>query len=207
MAPGRMRGTLTTWNDDRGFGFISSPETPDNVFVHISAFPNGAPRPEVGDAVSFGVTSSAKGPQASAVKLVGLLSTSRAAGVGGLDYLAIVIFVPLAVFIALHWTAPLAIFAIYVVASILCFLAYGADKRAATQGTWRTPEASLLLLGLVGGWPGAIIGMRVFRHKTRKTSFRALFWTTVVVNVIALVFVTSPLFRALLAELFGRLAA
>lgn len=198
-----MRGTLTTWNDDRGFGFISSPEAPDNVFVHISAFATGSPRPEVGDALSFGVTSSAKGPQASGVKMVGLVSTSRAAGVGGLDYLAIVIFVPLAVFLALHWTAPVLVFAIYLLASILTFAAYGADKRAATNGTWRTPEASLLLLGLVGGWPGAIIGMRVFRHKTRKTSFRALFWATVVVNVVALVFLTSPLFRALLAELFG----
>lgn len=201
-----MRGTLTTWNDDRGFGFISSPEIPENLFVHISAFATGAPRPELGDALSFGVAQSSKGPQAEGVKLVGLVSSSRAAGVGQLDYLAIIIFVPLAVFIALRWTAPLTIFAIYFVASALAFAAYGADKRAATNGTWRTPESSLLLLGLVGGWPGAIIGMRVFRHKTRKSSFRGLFWATVAVNVIALVFLTSPLFGALLAEIFQQTA-
>jgi len=201
-----MRGTLSTWNDDRGFGFISSPEAPDNVFVHISAFAAGSPRPAVGDSVSFGVASSAKGPQAAGVRLVGLVSAARSAEVGRLDYLAIVIFIPLAVFIALQWTAPVTIFAIYAVASILCFFAYGADKRAAAQRTWRTPEASLLLLGLVGGWPGAIIGMRVFRHKTRKASFRVLFWATVGVNAIALVFITSPLFGALLAELFRQSA-
>lgn len=197
-----MRGTLSTWNDDRGFGFISCPEVPDNVFVHISAFAAGAPRPALGDSVAFDVAQSAKGPQAIGVRLVGLVSGTRAAEVGRLDYLAIVIFIPLGLFIALNWTAPLTIFAIYAVASILCFFAYGADKRAATRHSWRTPEASLLLLGLVGGWPGAIVGMRVFHHKTRKASFRGLFWATVAVNAIALVFVTSPLFGALLAEIF-----
>ncbi|CAN5246199.1 cold shock and DUF1294 domain-containing protein [soil metagenome] len=201
-----MRGTLTTWNDDRGFGFISAPEVPDNVFVHISAFPVGSPRPQVGDSLSFGIDARPKGPEASDVRLVGLVSASRAAGVGRLDYLAIVVFVPVAVFLALLWRAPLAVFLIYLVASILCFIAYGVDKRAATLGTWRTPETSLLLLGLAGGWPGAIVGMRVFRHKTRKKSFRVLFWATVAVNVLALVFLTSPLFGALLAELFQQAA-
>lgn len=155
--------------------------------------------------MSYAVAQGERGPIASAVRIAGPIAVGRAAGAGQLDYLAIVAFLPLAVFLALHWTAPLAIFAIYAVASILCFFAYGADKRAATNGTWRTPEASLLLLGLVGGWPGAIIGMRAFRHKTRKTSFRVAFWGTVVVNVIALVALTSPVFRNALTWVFGEM--
>jgi uncharacterized membrane protein YsdA (DUF1294 family)/cold shock CspA family protein len=191
-----------TWNDDRGYGFISSAGIPNNLFVHISAFSTGSPRPEVGDAVSFNVASSARGPQASTVKIIGLVSSSRAARIGQLDYLAIALFIPLALFIALSWAVPLAVFAIYLVASIFCFLAYGTDKRAATNGTWRTPESSLLFLGLLGGWPGAIVGMQVFRHKTRKASFRALFWVTVVVNIAAFIFLTSPQSQAMLAEFF-----
>jgi uncharacterized membrane protein YsdA (DUF1294 family)/cold shock CspA family protein len=205
MAPGRLRGTLTTWDDDRGYGFISIPSSSANTFVHISAFAPGSPRPQVGDSVSFATVVRPKGPEAAGVKVVGMVSTSRMAVVGRLDYLAIVALLVIGVFVALAWRAPLAVFAIYAGASILCFFAYGADKRAAEKGTWRTPEASLLLLGLVGGWPGAIVGMHVFRHKTRKASFRGMFWATVVVNVVALVFLTSPLFEAELAVLFREL--
>jgi len=205
MAPGRLRGTLTTWDDDRGYGFISDPTSSKNTFVHISAFVPGSPRPQVGDTVTFATAARPKGPEAASVKVIGLVSTSRMAVVGRLDYLAIVGLLMIGVFVGLAWRAPLAVFLIYAGASILCFVAYGVDKRAALNGTWRTPEASLLLLGLVGGWPGAIVGMHVFRHKTRKVSFRGLFWATVVVNVVALVFLTSPLFEAELAAVFGQL--
>jgi len=73
--------------------------------------------------------------------------------------------------------------ALYLGASALCVAAYGIDKLAARGGRDRVPEAMLLSLGLVGGWPGAIVAQRVFRHKTVKRRFRVLFWMTVVVNV------------------------
>lgn len=44
----------------------------------------------------------------------------------------------------------------------------------------------LHLLALIGGWPGALIAQRVFRHKSRKPSFRIVFLFTVVVNCAAL---------------------
>jgi uncharacterized membrane protein YsdA (DUF1294 family) len=47
-------------------------------------------------------------------------------------------------------------------------------------------EHSLLTIGLAGGWPGALAAQQLFRHKTRKRTFRRAFWTTVVVNVLAL---------------------
>jgi uncharacterized membrane protein YsdA (DUF1294 family) len=42
------------------------------------------------------------------------------------------------------------------------------------------PERTLHLLALLGGWPGAILGQRHFRHKTRKVSFLFAFWAVVV---------------------------
>ena len=62
----------------------------------------------------------------------------------------------------------------------------GADKAAARQGRWRTPESTLHTLALVGGWPGALVAQRVFRHKTTKQPFRTIFWFTVVANCAAL---------------------
>ena len=48
------------------------------------------------------------------------------------------------------------------------------------------PENTLHLLALLGGWPGALVAQAQFRHKTRKVSFRAVFWLTVAVNLAAL---------------------
>jgi cold shock CspA family protein len=49
----RTHGTLTKWNDDRGFGFISPPGEAPEVFVHISAFPSDGVRPRLNELVSF----------------------------------------------------------------------------------------------------------------------------------------------------------
>jgi cold shock CspA family protein len=48
-----MKGRITQWRDDRGFGFISSEEVDSKVFFHISSLTTKAKRPEVGDSVIF----------------------------------------------------------------------------------------------------------------------------------------------------------
>ena len=51
----RIHGTLTKWNDDRGFGFVELPQTHEAIFVHISAFPKDGTRPRIGETISFEV--------------------------------------------------------------------------------------------------------------------------------------------------------
>jgi uncharacterized membrane protein YsdA (DUF1294 family) len=87
----------------------------------------------------------------------------------------------------------LALLGAYVVLSVVTFVAYGLDKSAAEKGRWRTPESALHLLSLVGGWPGALAGQRVFRHKTRKQPFRTIFWATVIANSVALAWLLTQL--------------
>lgn len=82
---------------------------------------------------------------------------------------------------------PLWLPAIYGVLSVLAFATYGIDKAAAKRGWSRVSEQTLLLLGWVGGWPGALIAQQLFRHKTRKRSFRRAFWTSVVGNILVLI--------------------
>jgi len=74
----------------------------------------------------------------------------------------------------------------FVLASVLTLVIYGADKLAARKAWRRVPESTLLLFGVVGGWPGAILGQQLFRHKTQKQPFRTYFMITVVVNVVVL---------------------
>lgn len=56
--------------------------------------------------------------------------------------------------------------------SLADFLLMGADKRRAKKDRWRVPEKWFFLLALLGGSPGAIVGMYFFRHKTRHWYFK-----------------------------------
>jgi uncharacterized membrane protein YsdA (DUF1294 family) len=55
--------------------------------------------------------------------------------------------------------------------NILTFIVYGVDKFRAAHGKWRVSEASLLWLAIIGGSIGALIGMRVWHHKTKHEKF------------------------------------
>lgn len=62
--------------------------------------------------------------------------------------------------------------AAYVLAiNIVGFLSMYLDKRKARKRMWRIPEATLFLIALIGGSIGSIIGMHLFRHKTRHWYF------------------------------------
>lgn len=56
--------------------------------------------------------------------------------------------------------------------NLLAFLLMGLDKAKARRNKWRIPEKTLFLSAIIGGSAGAILGMQVFRHKTKHTSFR-----------------------------------
>ena len=66
------------------------------------------------------------------------------------------------------WTVLLVWLAVI---NLLTFIVYGADKRRARKGEWRVPEKTLFLLPLLGGSIGALLGMRVFHHKTKHWYF------------------------------------
>ena len=66
------------------------------------------------------------------------------------------------------WTVLLVWLAVI---NLLTFIVYGADKRRARRGKWRVPEKTLFLLPLLGGSIGALLGMRVFHHKTKHWYF------------------------------------
>ena len=55
--------------------------------------------------------------------------------------------------------------------NVLAFLVMGADKRRARNQAWRIPEKTLFFLSIIGGGPGSILGMYLFRHKTRHWYF------------------------------------
>ncbi len=70
--------------------------------------------------------------------------------------------------------------------NLTTILAYYVDKRAAIKHAWRVPENNLHTLEFLGGWPGALLAQNLFRHKTVKKSFRAIFWLMIVLEFVAI---------------------
>ncbi len=72
----------------------------------------------------------------------------------------------------MNWTKI--ILAALLLVNIVAFAAYGIDKRKAQKDKWRIPESTLLLMAFFGGSLGALLGMRVFHHKTKHWEFKIL---------------------------------
>lgn len=186
----RITGTLKTWNDDRGFGFLEPAQGGQDIFVHIKAFPSGTGRPSVGQVLTFEVQTGSDGKKkARAVQYpVRGRQSRRPRSESPAPWtlpriLAIPAFVGIYTFVIWRWGFyPRVLFA-YFGLSMLAFFAYAFDKSAAVSGRWRTAERTLHLFSIAGGWPGALVAQQLLRHKTSKPSFVFAFWFTVVANV------------------------
>lgn len=195
----REQGRLIEWNDDRGFGFVTPLGSDVRVFAHVSQFPRSQRRPMLSDLVSFETRTDERGrKQAHAIQFMAptrergakpFVESPRPAALS-MPALAVACVVLVAVAVLafigfVPWFIPVA----YLVMSLLTFAVYGQDKSAAEQHEWRVSEATLHLLAVLGGWPGALVAQQVFRHKTRKLEFQVIFWITVIVNLGLLVFI------------------
>lgn len=175
----RNQGTLTSWNDERGFGFITSDDDGKKIFVHINSFSNRGRRPELNQAVSYALSSDSKGRPCAANVL--FADEQRKSGLSS-SVIALLFLAAVAICSFYLNKILRLIFIVYVFASLLTFIMYAKDKSAAKNGSWRTPESTLHLLALLCGWPGALIAQQTLRHKSKKESFRFVFWTTVLLN-------------------------
>ena len=188
----RQSGNLKSWNDERGFGFIEPALGGKDIFVHIKAFPAGTDRPTIGQVLTFEVELGPNGKKR-AHKVQHQVrnrapKTPRAetpASWSLPQLLAIPAFASLWLCVASRWQVKPIVLAVYIGLSLLAFLVYANDKSAAIHGDWRTPEKTLHLLSVAGGWPGALLAQQLLRHKCSKPKFVGVFWITVVVNVAA----------------------
>lgn len=189
----RYKGRITEWQDDRGFGFITPMAGGERVFVHIKSFATRRRRPAGDELVTYilkrdrngrlqGANVKFSGEKAGRMSMPGPGSASLLFAAGVLiSVSAAAISDRLRPFVA----------GLYLGGSVITYLVYAWDKSAARNDRWRTQEATLHLLGVLGGWPGAMFAQKVLRHKTSKRRFRIVFWGTVALNCAALIWVLA----------------
>jgi uncharacterized membrane protein YsdA (DUF1294 family)/cold shock CspA family protein len=212
----RVEGTLASWNDDRGFGFITPADGGPRLFVHATGFESRSQRPEPGELLQFAIEHDRDGrPRATQVRRPAAAGRPPQRRPDPVEYrgrrgkpnlvalTTVVAFVVLYLTVHLLWPLPWWITALYVGASLMSIAIYALDKSAATAGRWRISESTLLSIGVIGGWPGAVVAQQFLRHKTKKASFRRAFWATVLLNVAAFVVATTPLRELIVARIVG----
>ena len=194
----RVKGRITEWNDLRGFGFISPLQGGARVFVHISAFPIGSRRPTEGEFISYSLDTDERGRVCATRIAYAVIHSKRPAVrtktrnthliAGGVATAFLGVVALLTIVGRLWWPVMF----IYIATSVAAFYSYKRDKEAAQVSAWRTNERTLIVLALIGGWPGALVARHRFRHKTKKVAFRVGYWLSVLFNVAALVWLIDP---------------
>ncbi|MBU4264064.1 MAG: cold shock and DUF1294 domain-containing protein [Proteobacteria bacterium] len=184
----RIEGKITSWNDGKGFGFITPNRGGKQIFVHIKAFSNRNRRPVINELVIYALSADKQG-RPCAVEVIWAdaqfpLPTKQQNGSLSV-IVAALFFAILGVSVLAARISPW-LFVLYLVVSLFTFIMYAVDKSAAQKGAWRTKESTLHLLSLAGGWPGALVAQQKLRHKSRKQPFRFVFWVTVILNCGAL---------------------
>ena len=203
----RYQGKITSWKDEKGFGFISPNGGGNQVFVHITSFENRQRRPVGNEIVTYELKTDDNGRiQAESVAFAGERVPSTSTPSSKRYNSPVILAIAFLVFVAgltLIGNLPFAILGLYLIISAVAFIAYAFDKSAAKKDQWRTQESTLHLFALIGGWPGALAAQRLLRHKSKKKSFQIIFWITVVLNCGALGWLLSTWGTEVLRSILG----
>lgn len=202
----RDQGRLVEWFDDKGYGFIQpNDEAKGRVFLHIKDFAQKGPRPILGCALEYNVQVDANGrykaTQVSYLKASQTQKSSRSTPQNQsksaqklqpmqiLSIAYIIVLAGLTVFGLLNGMVLLLISLM----NVMSYWFYAQDKEAAQLGNRRVPENTLHILSFLGGWPAAWLAQQRLRHKTQKQPFRKIYFCTIFLNILLILWLISPL--------------
>lgn len=187
-------GTISNWNEEKGFGFITPKAGGKDIFLHINDYSRLHKRPIKGLEVKYILNRDAKGRicAAEVLPLRGHKNNGREIRQKIFSLFLFISFGCVIYFLHNYNYIPTVIVGLYSILSIIAFLMYAKDKNAAGWGAWRTQESTLHTIALLGGWPGAAIAQSFLRHKSKKLSFRLTYWVTVIINCAGLYWLITP---------------
>ena len=176
-------GKLRSWDDKKGYGFITSTDDGRDIFVHIEDFKHDNYRPQAGGTIYYRVTRDDNGKlkaydamvKEDEFKIIKKKITFK---------IWIIVSIPFILsayaLVALMSPAPAMIYSLM---SFIGFIIYAKDKYKAKNDDWRISENTLHLIEFFGGWPGALLAQRELRHKNRKKSYQITFWFIVAMHL------------------------
>ncbi|RVT88385.1 DUF1294 domain-containing protein [Inhella crocodyli] len=196
-------GRVSHWDAAKGLGFVQPDAGGERLVLRradLAGRLKARGNPDVGEPVRYtprdgmakGVHSQRASPPASAPPGARPRASRPAAAPNSARLLVIPAFGLLLGAIHMSWPLPRLVTTLYGALSTALFIVYGMDKWAAKRGRARVAESSLHLIALLGGWPGALLGQQVFRHKTAKPAFLRWTWAMVALNLLALVWIVTP---------------
>lgn len=173
---------IVEWDPRKGFGYLRHQK--GRLFIHRKDFAEHHKRPTKGDRIRYRVGTDTKGRRC-AVQAVHVNDGGK---ITVLTWLGLVLLLLMPV---LAWSHLLLVdyprftclWLLFPAVNLATYSAYKNDKARARAKAWRTSEASLHFLELLGGWPAALLAQRQFRHKCTKTSFQTTYWLVVALHL------------------------
>lgn len=199
----KKQGVVRRWDAARGFGFIRGPGTSADVFFHVRDFRgNGGGMPVEGMTVAYDeIHVGGKGPRAMAVHPARVAAsrppdrqkpgsvrpdTSTPARGNWISWL-IPVWAGIVGYLVVTERIPALVVPSLVVINVVTALIYAHDKSAARNQQRRTPESTLHVFALSGGWPTAWIVQQLLRHKWQKQAFQDTYAATVLLHMAVLI--------------------
>ncbi|MBP8145152.1 MAG: DUF1294 domain-containing protein [Inhella sp.] len=196
------QGRVLQWDAAKGLGFVQAEAGGERLLLRRADL-CGRLRtrpPQAGEPVRF--LAQGQGHARRAARVSTLLAPPGAAAASapaprskGPDSARLLVIPAFAIVLgAIHmaWPLPRFVTLMYGALSMALFIVYGMDKWAARRGAARVRESALHLLALLGGWPGALLGQQIFRHKTAQPRFLRISWAMVVLNLLLLIAICTP---------------
>lgn len=169
---------LLTWDADKGYGWLDW--AGKQVFLHANDYAGPRREPAKGEEILFVLGADREGRPCA--------KWARPAqprwSVGSFFHAALWLASLVLPAYALHQQRvyPALASAVALCLSAVTYMAYVNDKRRALAGDWRITEATLHMLELFGGWPGAWIAQRRLRHKCSKVRYQCIFWAIILIH-------------------------
>lgn len=187
-------GQIFNWNKEKGYGFIQSDSGDKHIFAHITDYSRKHKPPIDGLAVNYVLSKDSQG-RPCAINVIPIKGHKKQGIHTKQKNFTAILAIIFAMFLGVLYflkIIPILIVGIYAIMSLLTFLLYAHDKKAAGRNSWRTKEDTLHIFGLLGGWPGALLAQAFIRHKSKKMSFKVFFYITVIVNCGVLYWLLTP---------------
>lgn len=198
----RYEGKIVKWYDEKGFGFIRTTHDSKDVFLHISQIHRLRKKPEINELVSYEITRDEKGrfralnvSYLSDSKYLKSLGYSRRHNATSFNYSFLfftLIFLAFVIERSLKGFLPLWFPLVFLGVNLTIFLFYYQDKTSAVKNQWRISENTLHWFSLIGGWGGAYVAQKVFKHKHKKQSFLFIYKLTVLINCLTIILYSVP---------------